>query len=115
MADSLHEIIGRYRADAPLARASTIPAAWYIDTRVLELEHRTVFSHSWQMAARLDELRVPGDYITCELAGGEPIVVTRGTDQQLRAFFNVCRHHAAAVVADVRGSAQQFRCPYHGW
>ena len=115
MADSLHEIIGRYRADAPLARASTIPAAWYIDPRVLELEHRTVFSRSWQIAGRLDELRSPGDYITCELPGGEPIVVTRGADQHLRAFFNVCRHHAAAVVTDVHGSAQQFRCPYHGW
>jgi phenylpropionate dioxygenase-like ring-hydroxylating dioxygenase large terminal subunit len=33
----------------------------------------------------------------------------------LRAFYNVCRHHAAAVVTEVRGCAKQFRCPYHGW
>ena len=111
MADSLDEIIGRYQADAPLARASTIPAAWYLDPRVLELEHRTVFSRSWQMAGRLDELRAPGDYVTCELPGGEPIVVARGADSRLRAFFNVCRHHAAAVVTDVHGCVQQFRCP----
>src|SRR5208337_3152096 len=34
---------------------------------------------------------------------------------QLRAFCNVCRHHAAAVVPEEKGCAKQFRCPYHGW
>ena len=33
----------------------------------------------------------------------------------LRGFFNVCRHHAAAVVTEPQGSAQVLRCPYHGW
>jgi choline monooxygenase len=33
----------------------------------------------------------------------------------LRAFFNVCRHHAAAVATAPCGHAQSFRCPYHGW
>jgi len=33
----------------------------------------------------------------------------------LRAFYNVCRHHAAAVVTEAHGCAKQFRCPYHGW
>jgi choline monooxygenase len=114
MTDPLDAIIGRYQVNA-LAHASTIPAAWYVDPRVLELEHRTVFRHSWQVAGRLDDLRAPGDYLTCELPGGEPIVVTRGADHALRAFFNVCRHHAAAVVTGASGSAQQLRCPYHGW
>jgi choline monooxygenase len=33
----------------------------------------------------------------------------------LRGFFNVCRHHAAAVLSDVQGRADKLRCPYHGW
>ena len=111
---SLEQIIGRY-ADLPLARASTIPAAWYTDSRVLELELRTVFGRSWQVAGRLEELANPGSYVTGDLPGGEPIVVVRGADNRLRAFFNVCRHHAAAVVTDTHGRAEQFRCPYHGW
>jgi choline monooxygenase len=114
-ADGLAGIIGRYRADAPLDEASTIPSAWYTDPRVLDLEGRTVFRRSWQVAGRVDQVAAPGDYISCELAGGEPVVVTRGHDQVLRAFFNVCRHHAAAVVTEPAGTAQQFRCPYHGW
>ena len=115
MPDSLKEIVGRYDADAPLEHASTIPAAWYVDPRIHDLELCTVFRRSWQLAGRLDDLGSPGDFITCDLPGGEPIVVARGADRILRAFFNVCRHHAAAVVTSDRGSAQQFKCPYHGW
>ena len=111
----LEQIIGAYRRDAPLASASTIPAAWYTDPRVLDLELRTVFRRAWQPVGRLDQLRDPGDYFSCELPGGEPIVVVRGSDRVLRAFYNVCRHHAAAVAPAGRGSARQFRCPYHGW
>ena len=47
----------------------------------------------------------PATTCTCELPGGEPIVVVRGADRSLRAFYNVCRHHAAAVVTDAHGSA----------
>src|SRR5919108_937357 len=108
---SLEQILDLYDADAPLERAFTIPAPWYTDPRVLELELSTVFRRSWQYAGRLDQLRAAGDYLTCELPGGEPIVVVRGQDDRLRAFFNVCRHHAAAVVTDAQGSARQFRCP----
>src|SRR5262249_34841656 len=46
---------------------------------------------------------------------GEPIVIVRGNDHQLRGFFNVCRHHAAAVMTEPAGQANQMRCPYHGW
>ncbi|HET9218754.1 MAG TPA: hypothetical protein VFR18_17345, partial [Terriglobia bacterium] len=46
MGESLEHIINAYRKDAPLAEAWTIPAAWYTDPRVFDLEHRTVFSRS---------------------------------------------------------------------
>ena len=112
---SLEQILLLYDAEAPLDRASTIPAPWYTDSRLLDLELRSVFRRSWQYAGRLDQLRSPGDYVACELPGGEPVVVVLGQDEQLRGFFNVCRHHAAAVVTNAQGSARQFRCPYHGW
>jgi phenylpropionate dioxygenase-like ring-hydroxylating dioxygenase large terminal subunit len=115
MPESLQQIVGRYRPETPLTHAATIPADWYVDSRVLELEQRTVFRRAWQVAGRLDDVHAPGEYVTCELPGGEPIVVVRGADGSLRAFYNVCRHHAAAVVTETRGSAAQFRCPYHGW
>ena len=111
---TLSEIINSYDADAPLNNASTIPASWYTDKRLYELEQQTVFTNSWQLAARVDQLIEPGCYVTAEI-GNEPIVVVRGNDRELRGFFNVCRHHAAAVMTDASGTAPHLRCPYHGW
>src|SRR5688500_15058535 len=108
MTRPLEQIIGAYRPDAPLESAHTIPAAWYTDPRVFELERQTVFSRSWQVAGRLAELGAPGDYVACELSSGDPVLVARADAGTLRGFFNVCRHHAAAVVADGAGSARQF-------
>jgi choline monooxygenase len=111
----IDEIVRSYDPNAPLAEASTIPASWYVDPRIAALERHGVFGRSWQCAGRLDLVLEPGQYFTCELAGGEPVVVVRGADGVVRGFFNVCRHHAAAVVTEPEGSAAQFRCPYHGW
>jgi len=114
MKTSLKDLIDNYNPEASLAEASTIPSAWYTDQRIFELEKQTVFSRSWQVAARTDQLRAPGNYVTSEIAG-EPVVVVRGHDDVVRGFFNVCRHHAAAVMTEAEGHANQMRCPYHGW
>jgi len=114
MEPTLEEVLADYDEEAPLAEASTIPARWYTDPRVAAHERRTVWSQSWQLAARTDQLTHAGDYVTTEIAG-EPIVVVRGDDGVLRAFFNVCRHHAAAVMTEPCGRAPHLRCPYHGW
>src|SRR5215471_16610995 len=114
MSSSLHDILGSYDDNAPLKEAFTIPASWYVDERLAELERQNVFGHTWQVVARADQLHTPGAFVTAELAG-EPLVIVRGNDNHLRAFYNVCRHHAAAVVTEEQGSASIFRCPYHGW
>src|SRR5438552_12709346 len=111
---SLERIVRSYDDTAPLERASTIPAAWYTDERIAALERQTVFSRTWQMIGRAAQVAEAGQFLTGEIAG-EPIVVTRGNDGVLRAFFNVCRHHAAAVMTEPEGKASLLRCPYHGW
>ena len=114
MERSIRDIVSLYNPASPLEEAWTIPAPWYFDPRIAALERASVFSSTWQVVGRADEVRDPGQFFTAELAG-EPLVVVRGDDGQLRAFYNVCRHHAAAVVAEPKGYAKQFRCPYHGW
>src|SRR5262249_38585756 len=110
---SLEAILKDYDAEAPLDRAFTIPAPWYVDPGVYELEKKAVFG-GWQVVGRLDPVEESGDFFTAEVAG-EPLVVTRGRDGVVRAFFNVCRHHAAAVATEEQGQAASLRCPYHGW
>ena len=111
---TVKEIVASYDAKAPLAEASTISAPWYVDERIAELERQTVFSRTWQVLGRVDQVEKPGQFVTGTVAG-EPIVAVRGTDGVLRAFYNVCRHHAAAVVTEPCGQASILHCPYHGW
>ena len=114
MRDSLEQIIDSYDSTLALDQASTIPSSWYTDSRIFELEKEAVFSRAWQVAARADQLNKSGDYVTTEIAD-EPIAVVRGSDDKIRAFFNACRHHAAAVMTEPQGNCAQLRCPYHGW
>ncbi len=111
---SLQELLAIYNDKFPLSEASTIPASWYVEPRIAELESKTVFSNTWQMVARVEQVEKPGQFVTATVAG-EPIVVVRGNDNVLRAFYNVCRHHAAAVVTEPCGEASLLHCPYHGW
>ena len=114
MNPQLARVIAAYDPQRPLDQASTIPSSWYTNKDFYEQELKTVFSRTWQLAGRVDQVREPGSYVTTEIAG-EPIVIVRGSDGVLRAFFNVCRHHAAAVMTEPQGKAAQLRCPYHGW
>lgn len=111
---SLSELLDLYNASAPLEEAYTIPAAWYLDERIERLERDHVFGRNWIAVGRVDQVAVPGQFFTIELAE-EPLVVVRGSDGALRAFYNVCRHHAAAVANVPCGIVKHLRCPYHGW
>jgi choline monooxygenase len=114
MQASVEEILMSYDETRPLNLASTIPGPWYVDPRIASLENAMVFAKTWQMVGRREQVESAGQFLTANVAG-EPIVVVRGEDGKLRAFYNVCRHHAAAVVTAACGTASILHCPYHGW
>jgi choline monooxygenase len=114
MTNQLRDLIDSYNPNDPIDRAFTIPSSWYTNRDLYNLELQTVFTNSWQLAARIDQLERPGQFVTTDV-GTEPVVIVRGADNVLRGFFNVCRHHAAAVMTEPEGTVPQLRCPYHGW
>jgi choline monooxygenase len=102
-----------YNPAGTLATAETMPSRWYTDPAFLELEKRKIFWKTWQPVGRADMVARPGDYFTCEVVG-EPLVVTRGVDGALKAFFNVCVHRAGPVASG-KGNRKSLQCKYHGW
>ena len=111
---SVRDILNLYNPSNPLEKAWAIPAPWYFDSRIGLLERDSVFAANWQVVGRCDQVSQPGQFFTIDV-NRDPLLIARGDDGKLRAFYNVCRHHAAAVVPEASGSARQFRCPYHGW
>lgn len=71
--------------------AYTIPAYFYTQQAAFEHEKERVFTNSWICMAHGSEVAQPNDYITREIIG-ENIVIVRGRDSVLRAFYNVCPH-----------------------
>jgi len=96
-----------------LARASTLPARFYLDSAMFELEKERIFGHTWQLVARIDDLARPGDFVPATILD-EPLVITHGTDGVLRGFYNVCRHRAGQVALS-KGNRKSLQCRYHGW
>ena len=96
-----------------LAGGQTLPAPLYWAPEVHQLEQERVFARSWQYACHESRLARPGDTVLAA-AGGIPLVITRDTGGELRAFVNVCRHRLHPVVTE-NGNARQLRCSYHGW
>jgi Rieske 2Fe-2S family protein len=100
---------------APLADARGFPARAFVDPEVFAFEQQAIFDRSWICVGREEEISLPGQWLRAEL-GPEPIVVVRGADLQLRAFFDVCRHRGASIVGrKACGRTAKFECPYHGW
>lgn len=105
--------MNEYRFDSNLARAATIPARYYVDPAVLQNEQRSLFARTWQLAGRAEQVRDPGAFFTASIAG-EPLLIVRGADGELRALSNVCRHRAGPV-AKGEGKRPVLQCGYHGW
>lgn len=87
----------------------------YLDETVYREELQKIFGRTWQYVGHANELKSPGDFL-CATIGGQPIVVCRGEDLQLRAFFNTCAHRGAELTSRRRGNVgKSFRCMFHGW
>ena len=66
---SVHEILGSYDDKAALAEAATISGRFYVDRRIAELETQNVFSKTWQVIGRTDQVEKPGDFVTLTWQG----------------------------------------------
>ena len=102
-----------FQVEAEIARAWTLPSILYTDPRTWLAEKENIFARTWQVVGHVSQVENPGDYFTTELMG-EPLLLVRGSDAQLRGFYNVCRHRAGPPAQGC-GSRKLFRCGYHGW
>ncbi len=104
----------------------TLPSSWYRSERIFGLEKERIFCREWLCAGRDEEFPPAGAPRVLDVLG-ESIVVVRNKGNQLRAFYNVCRHRGARLcrpegAADSVGTALagglvagRIMCPYHQW
>lgn len=97
--------------------ANTPPVSWYVNHKFYEkVEKKSVFN-TWLNVGRVESIQNEGDYLAFTVLD-QPVVVIKTKDGSIKAYFNVCRHHAAQLCEDGAGSIGvdgRFTCPYHGW
>ena len=92
-----------------------IPPGRYTNVEHFDLERRQLWQRTWLYAAHVDQLPEPGSFLVWR-HGSAPILIIRGDDGVIRAFYNTCRHRGAPVVRKAVGRAgQRLVCGYHGW
>lgn len=94
-------------------RSLSLPSICYTDPRYLEIERRQIFYKTWQFACHAEKVRNTGQYVTVDIQD-HSIVIIRGRDGALRAFYNVCQHRAHQLLKG-DGSVNRITCPYHAW
>lgn len=94
--------------------ATLLPKRAYHDAGIFDWERREILRRDWVMVAREEDAAEPGSYLLVDV-DGDNLIVVRGRDGQLRAFYNVCRHRGTAVIEEPCGKAVRFQCPYHAW
>ena len=114
MAGTLQSLRTEFDPDLPLERAKTIPNTWYTsgEVRIWSVMPSSRDRGKW--SAGVNWWRHPAQFLTANI-GGEPLVIVRGDDGTLRAFFNVCRHKAGPLCTEECGTVTKLRCRYHGW
>ena len=101
------------RSILPIEDAESLPPLCYTNSNFYEFEKEAVFSHEWLCVGRESWVRNPGDYFTTSIID-EPLIIARDLGGKLRAMSAVCQHRAM-LVAEGRGNARGFVCPYHHW
>jgi phenylpropionate dioxygenase-like ring-hydroxylating dioxygenase large terminal subunit len=93
----------------------SLPGWIYHDASFLEAEKRRIFAASWQVVCHVSDIPHRGDYHTLDFLG-EPLLVVRAAADDVRAFFNVCRHRGARLLDGASGHCDaRIVCPYHAW
>jgi phenylpropionate dioxygenase-like ring-hydroxylating dioxygenase large terminal subunit len=91
-----------------------IPVERYRSEAFAALEQERIWARTWLFAGHESDVPEPGSYRLFTRTGA-PILVVRGHDGVVRAFYNSCRHRGAPVVRDECGTAKRLTCQYHSW
>jgi len=109
-----HPATGHAASIAEMAQPATVDRRAYTDPDVFAAEMENVFGRAWLYVAHESQIAQPGQYMIADMAG-QSVIVMRGDDGRIGAFYNRCPHRGVRLVNDRAGRADHLQCSYHGW
>jgi Rieske 2Fe-2S family protein len=87
---------------------------FYNSPQMFERDFERIYARHWLFAGALCRIPKFGDYFLYQIAN-ESIIIIRGKENRIKAFFNVCRHRGSHICWEEQGNVKRFVCPYHAW
>ena len=106
--DAISQLLARNRV------GYTLPQALYVSDEAYAFDSQVMLKSVWLYACTVAHVKKPGDYFVFEL-GTNSVIILRGRDGVIRAFYNTCTHRGSELCAAQRGSMARVMCPYHFW
>lgn len=91
-----------------------VPASRYTSPAFLRCEWERMWTRVWLLAGWERDVTEPGQFATFEI-GPESILLVRGEDRRVRAFYNVCQHRGNRLCHKSLGQVSHFVCRFHRW
>ena len=104
---------GQLEDPVPAGAHETLPARYYTDREIFAEETEKILAGTWHLVGHRSQVAEKGDLIVATVAGRE-LMIVRGHDGVLRAFFNACIHRGHRLV-ERGGNRRLITCPYHAW
>ena len=95
-------------------KGHTLPRGLYVSDEAFAFDTQVMLKSVWLYTCTVAHVKNAGDYFVFELAGNS-IIILRGRDNEVRAFWNSCRHRGAKICLEQSGRAPRLMCPYHQW
>jgi len=103
-----NDVPEKYRLDRAF-----VPKSRYIDPEFQQLEIDKLFTKTWQIACRAEELPSVGSFVEYAI-GSFSVLVVRESKTDIKAYHNACRHRGTRLARG-RGRVGSLICPFHGW
>jgi len=94
-------------------RSYTMPARFYTDSEIYELEKESIFYRNWCYVGHASQLLTAGEFITVKIHE-QSVFVIKTKSGELKAFYNVCLHRGHELLSG-EGKTNIIVCPYHAW
>jgi methanesulfonate monooxygenase large subunit len=109
------------RSAANWDRRPSLPATHFVDPRlytdeaIFNDERDLIFAKTWNIACHESEVPEVFDYRTYNHPAGKNLIIVRGDDRRIRAFYNVCPHRGNTVVYGPSGNGKHLVCIFHAF
>ncbi len=93
--------------------AASIDRKRYFSPEFQHLEADRMWSRTWQVACRVEEIPNLGDHVVYEILD-KSLIVMRSSASEIKAFHNVCLHRGR-ILRETGGHVANLRCKFHGF